>query len=61
VVAPADLIGILSEGSDLLGEVPEPRIDFVFQGHQNSGFVFIAYTFRRDESPSALFMPSLTP
>ena len=61
VVTPADLIDILSEGSDLLGEVPEPRIDFVFQGHQNRGFVFIAYTFRRDESPGALFMPSLTP
>ena len=61
VVAPADLIDILSEGSDLLGEVPEPRIDFVFQGHQNWGIVFIAYTFRKDERPNALFMPSLTP
>ena len=61
MVALAELIDILPEGSDLLGEVPQPRIDFVFQGHQNPGFVFNPYTFRRDESPSALFMPSLTP
>lgn len=61
MVAASELIDILSEGSDLFGEVPEPRIDFVFQGHQNRGFVFIAYTFRKDERPSAFFMPSLTP
>lgn len=61
MVAPPELIDISPEGSYLLGEVPEPRIDFVFQGHQNRGFVFIAYTLRRDERPAALFMPSLTP
>ena len=34
MVAPAELVDILPEGSDLLGEVPQPRIDFVFQSHQ---------------------------
>jgi hypothetical protein len=59
MVAPPELIDISPEGSYLLGEVPEPRIDFVFQGHQNRRFVFNTYTFRRDEGLRASFMPSL--
>jgi hypothetical protein len=53
MVAASELIDILSEGSDLLGEVPEPRIDFVFQGHESRQFVFNTYTVRRDASSHA--------
>jgi hypothetical protein len=53
LVAPTELIDIFAEGPDLFREMPEPRIDFVFQGHRNEGFVFSAYTFRRADSASA--------
>jgi hypothetical protein len=45
-----ELIDVSPEGPYLFGEVPEPRIDFVFQGHQKRRFVFTVYTFRRDAS-----------
>jgi hypothetical protein len=53
LAGPAELIDIFAEGPDLFGEMPEPRIDFVFQGHENERFVFSAYTFRRDGGAAA--------
>jgi hypothetical protein len=49
-VALTQLIDIPSECPELLGQVPEPRIDFVFQGHQKRDSVINEYTFRRVDS-----------
>ena len=47
VVAPAELIDTSPERPNLFGEMPQARIDFVFQRHQKRDFVFNEYISRR--------------
>jgi hypothetical protein len=59
LVASAELIDILAGSSDLLGQVPEPRIDFVFQRHQKRASRLQRIHLRRVVARYARFTPSL--